>query len=99
MNREKLIYQGQSFTIEWFFSIKGESPALEYYKSLDDEERRDFLFLVKRMGDSGKILNKTKFNYEGDQIYAFKPKPHRFLCFFYTGKKIIITHAFCKSFR
>jgi hypothetical protein len=28
------------------------------------------------MGDFGEIKNKTKFNYEGDQIYAFKPQPN-----------------------
>lgn len=49
------------------------------------------------MGDAGEIKDKTKFNFEGDQIYAFKPKPQRFLCFFFTGKKIIMTNAFCKK--
>lgn len=46
---------------------------------------------------TGKILNITKFRYEGDSIYAFKPKPDRFLCFFFSGKKIIITNAFEKK--
>ncbi len=49
------------------------------------------------MGSRGQIKNKTKFNFEGDKIYAFKPQPHRFLCFFYTGKKIILTNAFHKK--
>jgi len=33
----------------------------------------------------------------GDKIYAFKPKPHRFLAFFFTGGKVIITNAFAKK--
>lgn len=49
------------------------------------------------MAKIGKILNITKFRHEGDGIYAFKPKPDRFLCFFYSGKKIIITNAFAKK--
>ena len=53
--------------------------------------------LFKRMGDCGKIFDKTKFNNEGDGIFAFKPKPERFLCFFVSGKKIIITNAFRKK--
>ena len=53
--------------------------------------------LFKRMGDFGKIIDKTKFNNEGDKIYAFKPQPDRFLCFFVRQKKIIITNAFCKK--
>lgn len=35
--------------------------------------------------------------YEGDNIYAFKPQPDRYLCFFFTGKKIIVTNAFQKK--
>ena len=34
---------------------------------------------------------------ECDGIYAFKPKPHRFLCFFVKGKKLIITNGFIKK--
>jgi hypothetical protein len=53
--------------------------------------------LFKRIGDSGKIHDRTKFNYEDDSIYAFKPQPHRFLCFFFEGDKIIVTNAFHKK--
>ncbi len=43
------------------------------------------------------IQNKTIFRNEADGIYAFKPKPDRFLCFFFKGKKIIVTNAFKKK--
>lgn len=49
------------------------------------------------MGEQGKFFDKTKFNYEGDGIYAFKPQPDRYLCFFFKGKKIVVTNAFCKK--
>ena len=49
------------------------------------------------MGTIGVIRNKQQFNYEGNSIYAFKPQPNRFLCFFYSGKKIILTNAFQKK--
>lgn len=55
------------------------------------------LSLFELMGNVGEIKNKTKFRYEDDKIYAFKPKPHRFLCFFFTGHKIIVTNAFHKK--
>ncbi len=32
-----------------------------------------------------------------DEIYAFKPQPDRYLCFFKKGKKIIVTNAYRKS--
>lgn len=53
--------------------------------------------LLKRIGDFGKIMDKTKFTNEGDKIYAFKPQPDRFFCFFVQHQKIIITNAFCKK--
>jgi phage-related protein len=61
------------------------------------EQKRKFLILVKRMGDFGKIFDKTKFRNEGDGIYAFKPQPDRFLSFFTKGKKMIVTNAFYKK--
>lgn len=97
MIREYVAYEGQKFAIERYFDSKGSSHALGYYKSLKAEERIKLLRLIKRMGDAGEIKDKTKFNFEGDQIYAFKPQPHRFLCFFFKGKKIIITNAFTKK--
>lgn len=53
--------------------------------------------LFKRMGDFGRISDKTKFRYEGDEIFAFKPQPDRFLSFFVKDKRIIITNAFHKK--
>lgn len=95
--REHIAYQGTFFTIEWYYTSTGNSPALDYYQKLPDSQRRKLLFLFKRMGDCGKISDKTKFNNEGDQLYAFKPQPDRFLCFFMKDRKIIITNGFCKK--
>jgi phage-related protein len=49
------------------------------------------------IADHGKIFDKTKFRNEEDGIYAFKPQPDRYLCFFVKGKKIIVTNAFMKK--
>jgi hypothetical protein len=53
--------------------------------------------LFKRMGDFGRINDITKFRNEGDRIFAFKPQPDRYLSFFCTGKKIVLTNAFHKK--
>lgn len=90
-------YEGQSFVIEWYFDETGESQAFEYFDELSDLQQDKALYLFKRMGDFGKINNKTQFRYEGDEIFAFKPQPDRFLCFFVKGRKIIITNAFLKK--
>ncbi|WP_367607862.1 type II toxin-antitoxin system RelE/ParE family toxin [Legionella sp. W05-934-2] len=94
---EYIAYQGESFTIEWYYDDNKTSDALEYYNSLNKAERIQLLKLLKRMGDNGEIKDKTKFRNEGDKIYAFKPQPDRFLCFFCEGKKIVITNGFRKK--
>lgn len=93
---EYIAYEGECFTIEWYFNEKQESQALDYYRLLSKRHRIKVLQLFKRMGDAGVIKDVTKFRSEGDRVYAFKPKPDRFLCFFFEGRKIIVTHAFKK---
>ncbi|HRX16029.1 MAG TPA: type II toxin-antitoxin system RelE/ParE family toxin [Spirochaetota bacterium] len=93
----RVAYIGESFTIEWYYDEKGFSQAFDYYSTLSDLQKRKVLLLFKRIGDYGKINDITKFRYEGDQIFAFKPKPNRFLSFFVKDKKIIITNAFTKK--
>lgn len=96
-SRELIAFKGKEFHIEWYFDSKDHSESLDYFESLDDNEQVKLLTLFKLIGNTGAIKNKTKFRSEGDKIYAFKPKPHRFLCFFFTGKKIIVTNAFHKK--
>jgi len=95
--KEYIAFEGEKFTIEWYFDQKGKSIALDYLESLEDEDQAKLFALMKLMGDVGQIKNKTKFRNEGDKIYAFKPQPHRFLCFFFKGNKIIVTSAFHKK--
>ncbi len=97
VKKEYIAYKGSEFTLEWYFDANGKSQALEYLLNIDASMQRKVLYLFKRMGDYGKINDKTKFRNEGDQIFAFKPQPDRFLSFFTKGKKIIITNAFLKK--
>ena len=95
--KEFIAYTGNYYTIEWYIDKKGKSQPLEYYKNLDSKRRQKVLFLFKRMGDFGSISDITKFRSEGNKIYAFKPQPDRFLSFFISGRKIIITNAYEKK--
>jgi hypothetical protein len=92
-----IAYEGKEFTIEWYYDTAGCSQAFEFAESLSDAEKRKLATLFSALGDIGKIQNKQKFRYEGDKVYAFKPKPHRFLSFFFKGSKVIVTNAFTKK--
>lgn len=95
--KQRTAYEGSEFTIEWYYDIKNHSQALDYFSEQPKEKQRKLLNLFRLMGDQGKIFDKTKFRNEEDGIYAFKPQPDRYLCFFVKGKKIIVTNAFLKK--
>jgi len=63
-----IAYKGLKYTIEWYFDKKSKSQVLEYYSALTPLERRKVLMLFKRMGEFGKINDKTKFRNEGDKL-------------------------------
>jgi phage-related protein len=92
-----VIYVGKYFTVEWYYDEAGYSSAFEYFLSTTQVQKRKFLVLVKRIAEFGKIFDKTKFRNEGDNVYAFKPQPDRYLSFFMKDKKIIVTNGFCKK--
>ena len=94
-----LLYSGEKFSV-YFHAESGEaSDVYDYYKACDDITRASLLYLVKRISDIGRIYDETKFRVEDKKhkIYCFKPRSERFFCFFFTGKKIIITSAHTKK--
>lgn len=97
VTNEYVVYKGEKYTIEWYYNSDNISQSFDYFNNLNSKQQMKLLYLIKRIGDFGKISDKTKFNFEDDKIWAFKPKPDRFLSFFIIGKKIIITNAFKKK--
>jgi hypothetical protein len=87
MNIEYIAHKGKKYTIEWYYNNRGASDALEYFNDLPIARKKKLLSLFITMGEMGKIFKKDKFINEDDQIYAFKPSPDRFLCFFFKGSK------------
>ena len=92
-----VIYSGPKFTLEWYYQKDGKSKAYDYFMKSTEDLQDKFLVLAKKIGDSGKIFDTTKFRNEGNGIYAFKPQPDRYLSFFTDGKKIIVTNGFRKE--
>ncbi|MBN1531823.1 MAG: type II toxin-antitoxin system RelE/ParE family toxin [Spirochaetes bacterium] len=95
--KEYIAYEGDIYTIEWYYDESEKSQSLDYFMKLRSDMQMKVMYLFKRIGDNGKINDTTKFQNEGDSIYAFKPQPHRFLSFFVKGKRIIVTNAFHKK--
>ncbi len=97
---EFLIYEGEHFTAEWYYTPIGRVPGNDYFCELRDDDRRAFLAYVKYLCDSrpGTILPRTMYRIENavHKIYAFKPRDERFFTFTTVGAKIIVTNAYHK---
>lgn len=93
-----LIYTGQHYSVYFYAKAKNSSEVHDYFKRCDEVTQASLLFLVKRIADTGRIWDETKFRIEDrvNKIYCFKPKKERFFCFFFIGKKIMITSAYRK---
>jgi hypothetical protein len=94
-----LIYAGQYFSVYFHAEGKDRSQVYDYFEACDDATQATLLYLAKRMADHGRIYDQTKFNIESREhkIYAFKAKNDRFFCFFFAGRKIIVTSAYRKQ--
>lgn len=88
---------GDKLSLEWYFDERGKSQALDFFEKLSFTKKKKVFYLLRLLGTRGEILNKEKFRFEGDKIYAIKASQDRFLCFFYDGAKIIITNAYEKK--
>lgn len=97
MKKDYIAWDGELYTIEWYYNTNNKSPAKEYFEDLSVKSKDNLFKLFIKIAAHGSIFDKRKFNFEGDKIFAFKPQPDRFLCFFFEGSKIIVTNAFEKK--
>jgi phage-related protein len=95
----RLVYEGAVLSIEFYVVPGGAAPAEEWLEQLPLGSQQKFAALFARMGDTGKIWNERKFKHltGTDQIFEFKVEAHRVLCFFFVGKRLILTHGFRKT--
>ena len=95
----RLVYDGPVFRIEFYVAPNEVAPAEEWIEQLPLTAQQRFAALFARMGDTGKIWNERKFKHltETDQIFEFKVEADRILCFFFVGRRLILTHGFRKS--
>ena len=94
-----VLYKGEKFQIEFYFTAKGQIPAKEYFDLSDQQIKVKLLTLVKYIAENGRLFDERKFRLvdKKEKIYEFKPKEERFFNFFFEGKKIIITNAYHKK--
>lgn len=94
-----LLYSGEHYSVYFHAETNQFSSVHQYFEDCDYVTQASLLNLAKRISDMGIIYDETKFRIEDKQhkIYCFKPKKERFFCFFFTGRKIIITSGYTKK--
>lgn len=95
----RLVYDGTVFRIEFYVAPNGIIPAEDWLEQLPLAAQQKFAALFARMGDTGKIWNERKFKHltETDQLFEFKVEADRVLCFFFVGRRLVLTHGFKKT--
>lgn len=95
----RLVYDGTLLRIEFYVAPSGIIPAEDWLEHLPLAAQQKFAALFARMGDTGKIWNERKFKHltETDQLFEFKVEADRVLCFFFVGRRLIVTHGFKKT--
>jgi len=94
-----LAYAGSVFDIEFYQRESGEILAEEWLESMPLDIQQKFAALFSWIGDHGRITNEQKFKHltGSDQIFEFKAGQGRVMCFFFIGKRIILTHGCTKK--
>lgn len=95
----RIAYDGAVFRIEFYVRQSGEALAEDWLETQSDALQAKFAALFAWMGDQGRISNERKFKHltDSDQIFEFKADDGRILCFFFYGRRIILTHGFRKK--
>ncbi len=95
----ELVYEGEVFNIEAYCADTGKALVIDWIDELPDKLQVKLAALFTRLGDHGTIYNERKFKHLSgtNQIFEFKADDARVLCFFFFGKRVILTHGFKKK--
>ena len=79
----------------------GSEPVRDYIQGLSVSEKAKTYAFMRHLENHGPETTRPAADYLGDKtgLYELRPKPHRYLYFYYHRNKIIFLHAFEKDTR
>ncbi|SPF42639.1 conserved hypothetical protein [Syntrophobacter sp. SbD1] len=92
----KVVARGKKFTI-CEIELNGSSTLKEFTQTLTGDQVAGTIAIVRYIADNGTPENTSKFNYEGEQIWAIKYDQVRIYCFFDAGCLLILTNGVIKK--
>ena len=91
----------KKFTVEFYETLKGEKPCLEFLNTLEVKLRAKAFRDMALLEEKGTELRLPYSEHLDDGIFELRTKQGRNiirnLYFFFVGNKIIITHGFRKK--
>ena len=91
----------KKFTVEFYETLKGEKPCLEFLNTLEVKLRAKAFRNMALLEEKGTELRLPYSEHLDDGIFELRTKQGRNiirnLYFFFVGNKIIITHGFRKK--
>ena len=98
---DNIAYKGSYITIKWAKKINGRMPAKSFFdKILTDYEKIKLNALFEFMGERGSIVNIDQFRkIQGYDLYEWKGRKSRILCYYENDCTIINTNGFIKKSR
>jgi phage-related protein len=96
---DHIVCRGSKLTIEFAVCADGNVPAMRFFDSLPQQDKRKLLVLFDRLAEFGQILNREKFKkIEGTNgLFEFKSFQIRMPGFYTTDGRFVITHGFRKK--
>jgi Phage derived protein Gp49-like (DUF891) len=97
---KSLAVAGEKLTVEWAIDSRNRMPALEYFKTLEKEDRLRMVSLFKRLADHGEITSREHFKNlgkQGERLWEFKRHQLRFLGDYRPGNRFIVAHGLRKK--
>ena len=87
------------YELYYYQDQDGVEAVRDYIQSLSVSERAKAYAFMRHLGEHGPQTIRPTADYLGDKtgLYELRPKPHRYLYFYYHRNKVIFLHAFEKD--
>ena len=87
------------YELYYYQDRDGVEPVHDYIQGLGVSERAKTYAFMRHLGEHGPQTTRPAADYLGDKtgLYELRPKPHRYLYFYYHRNRIIFLHAFEKD--
>ena len=83
----------------YFQDVDGSEPVRDYIQKLSASERAKTYAFIRHLREYGPQTTRPVADSIGDKtgLYELRPRPHRYLYFYYHRNKIVFLHAFEKD--